>query len=88
MEAGKSSIIPALGRPFEIGTLYNSQKDEIIPDVNLCGKSPKEMDASDNFSASKFKASDCSTFDESACLLEVGGDLMLSVQLGLVVVQH
>ncbi|KAG8127245.1 hypothetical protein E2320_014173 [Naja naja] len=77
--------IPALGRPFQLGMLYDCRKDALIPGVTLWDYSSLQKDLNVNLQAtteSEIIASD--SIDDKASALEISASLKASFLGGLI----
>ena len=77
--------IQAIGRPFELGMLYDCRSDTLIPGITLWSKDKLEKDLTvkkERKQLHKIKASD--SFSDKASLLDVKANLKLSFLGGLV----
>ncbi|KAG8127244.1 hypothetical protein E2320_014172 [Naja naja] len=77
--------IPALGRPFQLGMLYDCRKDALIPGVTLWDYSSLQKDLTTKpqpTTATKIIASD--SIDDKASALNISGSLKASVLGGLI----
>ena len=75
----------ALGRPFQLGMLYNMPSDTLITGLSLWDK--KLLESSTRKSrevASDFEISASDSLDDRMKSIGVGGDLSLSIAVGLV----
>uniref|UniRef100_A0A8C6VAT0 Uncharacterized protein n=1 Tax=Naja naja TaxID=35670 RepID=A0A8C6VAT0_NAJNA len=77
--------IPALGRSFQLGMLYDCRKDALIPGVTLwdCSSLQKDLTTKPQpMTATKIIASD--SIDDKASALTISGSLKASVLGGLI----
>ncbi|ETE56803.1 hypothetical protein L345_17485, partial [Ophiophagus hannah] len=77
--------IPALGRPFQLGMLYDCRKDALIPGVTLWDYNSLQKDLNVNFqpkTESEIIVSDC--IDNKASALDISASLKASFLAGLV----
>ncbi|KAG8141079.1 hypothetical protein E2320_003708 [Naja naja] len=77
--------IPALGRPFQLGMLYDCRKDALIPGVTLwdCSSLQKDLTTKPQpTTATKIIASD--SIDDKASALHISGSLKASFLGGLI----
>ncbi|KAG8141078.1 hypothetical protein E2320_003710 [Naja naja] len=80
--------IPALGRPFQLGMLYNCRKDALIPGVTLWDYNSLQKHLNVNFqlkTESEIIASD--SIDDKASALDMSASLKASFLGGLVEVE-
>ncbi|XP_053532880.1 uncharacterized protein LOC108261615 isoform X13 [Ictalurus punctatus] len=77
----------ALGRPFQLGMLYDCRKDAIVPGITLWDREQLQLNK-DVFSQSstEFTVTTSDTIEEKTKLLKVDGELKLSLVGGTVTV--
>ncbi|CAF1372540.1 unnamed protein product [Didymodactylos carnosus] len=76
----------ALGRPFQLGMLYDARNDELIPGITLWNPTvlEKNIKSVDNTRETGYKISTEDTFEEKSSMLGINAELKLSVLAGLV----
>ncbi|KAM3823553.1 verrucotoxin subunit beta-like [Vipera latastei] len=78
-------VMPALGRPFQLGMLYDCRKDALIPGMTLWDYSSLQKDLTTRpqpNTATKIIASD--TIDDKVSALDISASLKASVLGGLI----
>ena len=76
--------MPCLGRPFQLGTLYDCRNDGLIPGVTLWGPETLGTAISKPMQTSDFEVITEDTLSEKMLRLDVSAELKLSVLGGLV----
>ena len=77
-------VLPCLGRPFQLGTLYDCRNDNVIPGVTLWGPDTLGTAKSRNMEGSDFEVITEDSLNEKTLHLDVSAGLKLSVLSGLV----
>ncbi|CAF3697714.1 unnamed protein product [Rotaria sp. Silwood1] len=84
-ENNSSLNIAALGRPFQLGMLYDFRSDKLIPDISLWDSDPSSQHIKcQPLSWKKCELYMTDTFTEKADLLDISNNLKLSVLANLV----
>ena len=78
---------PCLGRPFQLGMLYDRRNDKLIPGVTLWGSKTLRKKVSIPQPSSDFEVIAEDTLDQKALQLDVHPELKLSLLLGMVQVE-
>ena len=76
--------MPCLGRPFQLGTLYDCRNDSVIPGVTLWGPDTLGTAISKPIQTSDFEVITEDSLSEKMLRLDVSAELKLSVLCGLV----
>ena len=76
--------MPCLGRPFQLGTLYDCRNDSLIPGVTLWGPETLRTALHANMEGSDFEVITSDSLSKKTFLLDVSAGLKLSVLGGLV----
>ena len=87
MNAAETSgvvVMPCLGRPFKLGTLYDRRNDSLIPGVTLWGPDTLGTVESKNMEGSNFEVITEDSLNKKMQHLDVGAELKLSLFSGLV----
>ncbi|XP_067432847.1 stonustoxin subunit beta-like [Thunnus thynnus] len=80
--------VPALGRPFTLGMLYDARKDELIPGFSLWDKTTLEENTTETPKPGcEFQIMAEDTIDSKSSLLDVEASLKVSVLSGLIKVE-
>lgn len=78
---------PCLGRPFQLGMLYDCRNDKLIPGVTLWGSKTLRKKVSIPQPSSDFEVIAEDTLDQKALQLDIHAELKLSLLLGMVQVE-
>jgi hypothetical protein len=77
--------MPALGRPFQLGMFYDARNDRLIPGITLWSADVlKEKKDSNPQKSTNYRVSVEDNFREKTSMLNIHGNLKLSVLAGLV----
>ncbi|XP_062299142.1 stonustoxin subunit beta-like [Scomber scombrus] len=77
--------IPALGRPFTVGMLYDAWKDELIPGFTLWDEATLQKNTSETLKpGSEFQITASDSIESKSSLLDVEGSLKASFLGGLI----
>ncbi|XP_062379274.1 verrucotoxin subunit beta-like [Sardina pilchardus] len=80
--------IAALGRPFQLGMLYNCRKDALIPAITLWDPEQLQKNKSvESQNKTEFDVTTSDTIEEKSNSLKISGSLKLSILGGLVDVE-
>ena len=82
--ADQQMEMPCLGRPFQLGTLYDFRNDNLIPGVTLWGPETLGTATCTKMEGSDFEVITEDSLNEKALHLDVSAGLKLSVLGGLV----
>ncbi|XP_028853005.1 uncharacterized protein LOC114800082 isoform X1 [Denticeps clupeoides] len=84
-ESQHTTEVAALGRPFQLGMLYDCRNDSLIPGVTLWDNKQLQRNTSvEPRVTTEFKVTTSDSIEEKANALKVSGSLKLSMLAGLV----